>query len=1038
MTLDADARIQMDRGTSFSRKFWKACTWFMTWWIPSICLSWCGMRSKAIQQFWREKVTLFILFFMASVLLLFFIIGVPRLICPKQNIKSLYEIELLKNPEKAYVAAYGRYYEITDIYNSHAAKYSEADTLKMQTLLGRDVSEMFFPARSWDTACPGIVNPGASWDNIMQRNDVRFPPHMASSPDTQIPVNYLGYMAKFAKGKIGWTPEHIASINTGTMKLITINKNVYNVAPYFNGQSKPGFFDENMWNIFSNVEHGKDATAFMDQLRKQNPVYYRNVYNCMNNLLYIGVLDERGSWKCKGADTVMFGATIIICIVIGIKFLAAFRFGESTNPARIDRYVMTMVPCYTENRKSLEFTFNSIATADFDDTKKLMVVIIDGIIRGAGNNNRPTHDIVLDILMGGEEEANVAKADARPPMTFHSVEDGRKAENKGQIFSGVYNVKGHSLPYIVLVKTGNDTEKDKNKPGNRGKRDSQILLMRFLHNIYARNTLTEFEYAMYHEMKDVLGVSPEMYEFMLMVDADTAISEESMNKLVYHMIKDENISGLSGETLVANENESWAARIQPYEYFISHHLAKAFESMFGTVTCLPGCFCMYRIRSAKHDPVLVSPSIIEDYSVPELDTLHKVNLLKLGEDRYLTTLMLKHHPEMTTRYTSDAHCYSTVPSSFGVLLSQRRRWINSTIHNLVELFNIQTLCGFGCFSMRFLVFLDICSTIVLPASVGYVAYIIGILVYNYIIGEEQASVYMVSIIMIAAIYGLQLVIIIIKMKWAYIVYMIFYIIAMPYFSFYMPLYSFWHMDDIAWGNTRIVINSGKEEDLKETFDTNSIPRKSISEWELIFKNANLDDEIAFKDCVGRDAERNKNFKSPSTSSNSAYPTMAPMMSNIPPHPPSMWNGMMTSVPVTTPMGINPFVPAVPYPVSNYAPSQTPYGMMGMSGMSTYTPSHVASYVGNIYPAPSTYAPSSYGGGELELENLSPEEVARQKRERKERREKMRQRRAERERKEREAKEREEEKVLTPDVDVILPVVEKEENDGWDNMLKQFE
>jgi chitin synthase len=28
--------------------------------------------------------------------------------------------------------------------------------------------------------------------------------------------------------------------------------------------------------------------------------------------------------------------------------------------------------------------------------------------------------------------------------------------------------------------------------------------------------------------------------------------------------------------------------IQVYEYYISHHLAKAFESLFGSVTCLPG------------------------------------------------------------------------------------------------------------------------------------------------------------------------------------------------------------------------------------------------------------------------------------------------------------------------------------------------------------------------------------------------------------------------------------------------------------------
>lgn len=37
--------------------------------------------------------------------------------------------------------------------------------------------------------------------------------------------------------------------------------------------------------------------------------------------------------------------------------------------------------------------------------------------------------------------------------------------------------------------------------------------------------------------------------------------------------------------------------MQVYEYFISHYLAKAFESLFGSVTCLPGwCVALLRDR----------------------------------------------------------------------------------------------------------------------------------------------------------------------------------------------------------------------------------------------------------------------------------------------------------------------------------------------------------------------------------------------------------------------------------------------------------
>src|ERR1700761_1389206 len=123
--------------------------------------------------------------------------------------------------------------------------------------------------------------------------------------------------------------------------------------------------------------------------------------------------------------------------------------------------------------------------------------------------------------------------------------------------------------------------------------------------------------------------------------------------------------------------------MQVYEYYISHHLAKAFESLFGSVTCLPGCFSMFTIRTAdKGRPIIISNRIIDEYSENNVDTLHKKNLLSLGEDRYLTTLLMKHFPSMSYRFVPDAKAWTAAPEEFSVLLSQRRRWINSTIHNL--------------------------------------------------------------------------------------------------------------------------------------------------------------------------------------------------------------------------------------------------------------------------------------------------------------------------------------------------------------------
>lgn len=146
---------------------------------------------------------------------------------------------------------------------------------------------------------------------------------------------------------------------------------------------------------------------------------------------------------------------------------------------------------------------------------------------------------------------------------------------------------------------------------------------------------------------------------------------------------------------------------------MSHHLAKAFESLFGSVTCLPGCFSMYRIRTAdKGRPLIISNRVIDDYSEGIVDTLHKKNLLHLGEDRYLTTIMMKHFPTFKMKFTPDAVAHTIAPDKFEILLSQRRRWINSTIHNLCELVFLSDLCGFCCFSMRFVVFIDLIGTVV--------------------------------------------------------------------------------------------------------------------------------------------------------------------------------------------------------------------------------------------------------------------------------------------------------------------------------------
>jgi len=241
---------------------------------------------------------------------------------------------------------------------------------------------------------------------------------------------------------------------------------------------------------------------------------------------------------------------------------------------------------------------------------------------------------------------------------------------------------------------------------------------------------------------------------------------------------------------------------------------------------------MYRLRSAdKGKPLIVSDGVIRDYAICDVDTLHKKNLLSLGEDRYLTTLMTKHFPYMSYKFIPDAYCQTAAPESWSVLLSQRRRWINSTIHNLAELLRLKEMCGFCCFSMRFVVFMDLCSTIILPATCVYLGY----LIYRLVTKTGQFP--LISLVMLGAVYGLQALIFILKRQWQHIGWMIIYIIAFPIYSFVLPIYSFWNQDNFSWGNTRIVV--GEKGDRKIVavsdeagYDPRTIPLQRWDDYAL--------------------------------------------------------------------------------------------------------------------------------------------------------------------------------------------------------------
>ncbi|KAM7222758.1 chitin synthase 6 [Rhypophila decipiens] len=831
-----------------SRKAWVALVWALTFWIPSPFLRYVGrMKRPDVRMAWREKLVLCFLILLINGLIIFWIIIFGRLLCPNLN-KAWTQSEVTNHngEDDFWVSINGKVYDISKFWRlQHSDNGIDTTPDRMQPFAGMNLDRYFTPPLP--LSCPGVVGENDYHIILTPNETVSNPEGLHTSgpgnPNVRTALHSkTWYKDKFQKriqeyyhGDLVWDLNMIKEDGrVNNHPWFIYEEGIYDLVDYMNtlkinqNNRLYTFLDDSLISIIKN-RPGEDLTEPINGLIRQTannatrntPI--KNSLNCIKNTWYIGKPEFRFSAQCTANNWILLAFTVALCSVILIKFVSALQFGSKRRPSPQDKFVICQVPAYTEGEDSLRKALDSLTALEYDNKRKLICVICDGIIVGAGND-RPTPKIVLDIL-GVDPKVDP------PALPFKSVGTGSEQLNYGKVYSGLYEYEGNVVPYLVVVKCGKESEQSKTKPGNRGKRDSQILLMSFLNRVHHRAPMNPLELEMFHQINNIIGVDPELYEYLLMVDADTCVREDSLNRLVAACANDAKIAGICGETSLQNEERSWWTMIQVYEYFISHHLSKAFESLFGSVTCLPGCFSMYRLRTAdKGKPLIISDAVIREYSDCFVDTLHKKNLLSLGEDRFLTTLMTKHFPYMRYKFVPDAYCQTAAPETWSVLLSQRRRWINSTIHNLVELMWLPEMCGFCCFSMRFVVFIDLFGTIILPATCIYLGYMI------YLMASKTGPFPLISVIMIAAVYGLQALIFILKRQWQHVGWMIIYIIAFPIYSFILPIYSFWNQDNFSWGNTRIVIGETGKKQLvavdDEGFDPRSIPLQRWDDYAL--------------------------------------------------------------------------------------------------------------------------------------------------------------------------------------------------------------
>lgn len=260
----------------------------------------------------------------------------------------------------------------------------------------------------------------------------------------------------FRKGFVGYTPDMINSAASSGSTIAIYDGGVYDLTSYIaNGGydvSYPLFFftfksaetdhelhshsggvsvpagqiaPSNIDRAFMSPEvialfqarRGADLTKSLNSLNIDRAVLAAQKV-CLRNLFFVGKLDTRNSVQCQFARYILLAFSIVMIAVIGFKFLAALQFGRTRKPEDYDKFVICQVPCYTEGEESLRNCINSLTRLKYDDKRKLLFIICDGMIIGSGND-RPTPQIVLEIL-GADMTIDPE------PLSFQSLGDGNK------------------------------------------------------------------------------------------------------------------------------------------------------------------------------------------------------------------------------------------------------------------------------------------------------------------------------------------------------------------------------------------------------------------------------------------------------------------------------------------------------------------------------------------------------------------------------------------------------------------------------------
>jgi hyaluronan synthase len=155
-------------------------------------------------------------------------------------------------------------------------------------------------------------------------------------------------------------------------------------------------------------------------------------------------------------------------------------------------------------------------------------------------------------------------------------------------------------------------------------------------------------------------------EVLIYVDSDSFLLPGSIRKVVQGLA-DPTVAAVAGHTDVENVAVNVLTKMQDVRYFVSYRVMKAAESLFGAVSCCPGCFSAYRKSCVLH--------VLDAWLYQKFLGRYAT----FGDDRALTNMLLRNYRVL---YDDEALATTIVPEGWLKYSKQQCRWKRSWVREM--------------------------------------------------------------------------------------------------------------------------------------------------------------------------------------------------------------------------------------------------------------------------------------------------------------------------------------------------------------------